>query len=82
MVAVKVQQSKFKTETGCVSMISGPQTMSRTFNGFFVDISQQLTSNIYHTGEDYYYERHVNVCKKKPVVAEETIEIISKFKQK
>ena len=55
---MEVQQNKFKTETGCVSMVSGPQTMSRAF----VDISQKLASKIDHTGADYYYERHVNVC--------------------
>ena len=76
------QQSTFKTDSG--NIVSEPESISNSFNDFFVNIGPKLASEINHTGKDYFeYLKNPtpNCVFMKPIISEEIIKIVSKFNQ-
>ena len=76
----KIQQNIFKTDDGDV--VTEPDSISNSFNNFFVDVGPKLASNIKHSGKDYF-EYLLNPTQKslfmKPIVAEEIVKLIGKL---
>ena len=85
MLSVDVNQKVNKislTDDGDVA--TEPGSISNSFNNFFVDVGPKLTSDIKHSGKDYF-EYLSNPTQKtllmKPIVADEVVKIVSKLNQ-
>ena len=78
----KSQQNIFKTDDGDV--VTEPDSISNSFNNFFVDVGPKLASNIKHSGKDYFeylFNPTQNSLFMKPIVADEVVKIIGKLNQ-